>query len=71
MQLTIGFDCRECGEHNEIVWDTAGFTVDRKENTGTQVVDLVCEHCIHVSGELRPAYTYRAEHRPRHESAPS
>jgi len=71
MQITMGFTCRECGSNNNVVWDTAGWVVSPRPTADAGVVPLACWRCRHVSGELRPNYTYRAEHRPSHERVPS
>jgi len=61
MQIEFFFTCRECGADTRIHWDTV-------QELG-EPVELKCSssRCGHVSGELRPGYVFREEHRPSRE----
>jgi len=78
MQINIGFTCRECGEDQEFVIDTSNYgvlvAVDHGSPpaiaetgfwswTKTELIELVCKDCAHVSGELGLGYRFREEHR--------
>jgi len=62
MQIEFFFTCRECGAYTRVLWDTA-------RELDAELVKLECSssRCGHVSGELRPGYVYREEHRPSSE----
>jgi len=59
MQIEFFFTCRECGADVRVLWDTA-------RELDAEPVELKCSsnRCAHVSGELRPGYAFREEHRP-------
>jgi hypothetical protein len=75
MQIFISFHCRECNKPNSLVWDTAGWVVKGYQKKDAGVIQdsapLACEYCAHISGELKPQYIYRAEHRPSWEQSSS
>jgi len=70
LQVRITFTCRECGDGQELITDTHNYGVlvveDQELATvpGAGLVQLLCSHCGHVSGELGLGYRYLAEHRP-------